>query len=144
MSDESLEHVERQIASIRGAGSPLELRGAVLGGVQRELRASRWDRRLARAAAVLLVVGVGMNAALALRFDGAGERRLVGSRRSEPRPTVVDTAVVVAEATDLLTARRFARQLAAMAGRTLTKDESAAIDAAVHRPAARVIPEDRG
>jgi hypothetical protein len=143
MSDESLEHIERQIAGMRTLGSPAELRGAVLGGVERELRAARWDRRLARAAAVLLVVGIGVNVALGLRFDWTANQ-LAGSRRSDPRPAVVDTAVVVAEATDLLTARRFARQLAAMAGRALTKDESAAIDAAVHRPAVPVVLQDRG
>ncbi len=39
MSDEPLEQFERQIASMRVVASPMELRGAVLCHVERELRA---------------------------------------------------------------------------------------------------------
>ena len=144
MSDEPLERFERQIASVRVVGSPAELRGAVLREVERELRAARWDRRLVRAAAVLLVVGVGMNASLALRSENLGASRFVRAERVESRPSLVEAAIVVAEATDASTARRFAHQLAAMRGWTLTDDEAAAIEVAVRRPALRGVLGNKG
>ena len=86
-----------------------------------------------RAAALLLTVGVGLNVAIGLRTfeprDGA--HRLVA--RSSAGPSLIDTAVVMAEATGPATGSRFARRLAAMSGRELTVDELAAIDAAVRR-----------
>jgi hypothetical protein len=132
MEQEPLDEFESQLAARQNAHVPSDLRLVVLGNVDRELRASRWDRRLARAAVLLLVVGVGMNASLAL----------VGSQRNEPRvgrvasdhseQSLVETAIVIAEATDAETGRRFARQMAAMSGRELTDQEIAAIDAAAH------------
>ncbi len=133
MSDEHLEQIERQIASMPTFGSPMELRDKVLERTNRELRAARWDRRLARAAAVLLVVGIGMNAAIGLRPSLSGKHSVASSRAAEARQSLVDTAVVVAQATDAGTALQFARQLAAMTGHELTADETAAIDAAVQR-----------
>jgi hypothetical protein len=135
MSDERFEQIERQFAAMRAVGSPAELRGAVLGSVERELRAARWDRRLARVAAVLFGMGIGINVSSGLWSDGIGGGRLVRERRSETRPSLVDTAIVVAEATDAPTALRFARQMAALTGRKLTDGETAAIDAAVQRTA---------
>jgi hypothetical protein len=132
MNDESLERIEWQIASARAVGSPVELRSTVLGEVERELRASRWDRRLARMAAVLIAAGVGMNTVIGLR-TGMDDGRFAQPRGTDRRPSLVDTAIVVAEATDVATAQRFARQMAAMSGRKLSADEAAAIDAAVRR-----------
>jgi hypothetical protein len=131
MNDKSLEHFEQQIASLPPIGAPPALREMVLTDVQRELRASRWDRRLARAAVVLLAVGVGLNAAAGLQSANDVGNRLPIAAQASPRRSLVDTAVVVAEATDARTGRQFARQLAAMTGHTLTVDEAAAIDAAV-------------
>jgi hypothetical protein len=135
MNEESLERVERQLAQLRPRGGGSELRAAVLADVERELRASRWDRRLARAAAVLLMVGVGLNVAVGLRSDGAHDGSRQSMAQSSARQSLVDTAAVVAEATDAATGSRFARQLAAMSGRELTAEESAAVDAAVRRAA---------
>jgi hypothetical protein len=143
MSEEAFEQIERQIAAIDGLGSPRELRAAVLASVNRELRAARWDRRLGRMAAVLLVVGIGLNVAIG-QPDGSGGGETARVRRSEARPSLVDTAIVLAEATDAVTAQRFARQMAAMTGRELTADEAAAIEAAVRRPASRNTPRNRG
>jgi hypothetical protein len=143
MSDESLEQVERQIASMRVVGSPVKLRGAVLGNVRRELWAARWDRQMARAAAVLLVLGIGLNVAIG-QSDGSGEGKMALARRSETRPSLVDSAIVLAQATDPVTAQRFARQLAAMTGRELTADDAAAIEAALRRPASRNTPRNKG
>jgi hypothetical protein len=133
-SSESLEQIERQLASLEPGAAPRELRIAVLDGIRRELRAARWDRRLARIAAVLLVVGVGLNASIGLRSRNsrdAGRRIAATSSQS-----LLDTAVIVAEATDAATGRRFARQLAAMAGLELSSAESAAIDAALRAKSA--------
>lgn len=134
MNEELLNQIERQVAALRPDGAPSELRSVVLNGVRRELRAGRLDRRLARAAVVLLVVGVGLNIASGMRATVSrdGFRPLV---RTSTQQSLVDTAVVVAEATDATTGRQLARQLAAMSGRELTADEAAAIDAAVRRVA---------
>src|SRR6476620_9821920 len=98
MGDERFEQFERQFAAMRAVGSPAELRGAVLGSVERELRAARWDRRLTRVAAVRFAVGIGINGASGLWSNGIGGGRLVRERSSETRPSLVDTAIVVAEA----------------------------------------------
>ena len=144
MNDESLEQVERRIASLPPLGCPMELRSAVLADVQRELRAAQWDRRLARAAVVLLVVGVGLNVAIGGRTGGLRNVSQQRVAKSGTRQSLVDTAIVVAEATDAATGRRFARQLAAMTGGELTKDEAAAIDAAIERPTSHAINGRRG
>jgi hypothetical protein len=127
----SLEEVERRLAGLQTNGAPRELQPAVLADVNRELRAARWDRRLARAAAVLLVAGIVLN--LAIGFRPVSSRAMsqpVASTRSQ---SLVDAAVVVAEVTDAATGSRFARQMAAMAGEELTSSEAAAIDAAVNQ-----------
>ena len=140
MNDESMETVERRLACFDSRGVPPGLRENVLADVQRELRAARWDRRLARAAVVLLVVGVGMNVAIGLRPSDSGSDRVAQNHSGEARRSLVETAVVVAQATDASTAIQFARQLAAMTGRELTPDEAAAIDAAVQRQPLRGEP----
>jgi hypothetical protein len=131
MNDKSLEPVEMQLSGLRPVGAPRELRGAVLADVRRELRASRWDRRLARAAAILLIVGVGMNGAMVMQSIRE-DRRAMHIAESESRQSLMDTAVVVAEATDARTGSEYARQLAFMIGEPLSDDEAAAINAAVN------------
>lgn len=130
MNDETLAQVEEQLAGVAQRGAPRELRGAVLADVHRELRAAGWDRRLGRLAAVLLVAGVGLNAAVGLKSVREDGRELPLAQ-SNARQSLVDTAIVVAEATDARTGSRYARQMAAMIGHTLTADDAAAIDAAV-------------
>lgn len=144
MNDDHLEHVERQIAAGGLPGAPSLLRAKVLADAQRELRAARWDQRLGRAAVLALVLGAGINAAIAIESARTGSARLAGIQRSKLRPTLVETAVVVAEATDVPTARLFARQQAAMSGRALTNDESAAIEEAVRRSASRAASGNKG
>jgi hypothetical protein len=131
MNPEPLDEFEQQLASARQVGAPSVLRGRVLSDVERELRAARWDRRMARAAVVLLVVGVGMNAALVL---GENETRIAPHRQlaaKDSQRAIVDTAIIVAEATNGETGQQFARQLAALSGRELTDSEIAAIDASI-------------
>jgi hypothetical protein len=130
MSSKSRDEIERQLAGLAPSAAPRELRTAVLDGLQRELRAARWDWRLARAAAALLVVGAVLNLAIGLRpIDSRGMNQPVAGTRSQ---SLVEAAVVVAEVTDAATGSRFAHQMAAMAGVELTTAEAAAIEAAVH------------
>jgi hypothetical protein len=131
MSDQSFQHIEQQLAALRPAGAPRELRAAVLAGVHRELRSSRWDRRLARMAAVLLIVGVGLNVSIGVKSlnDSAAHSNYVVQER--PRQSLVDTAIVIAQATDARTGSQYARRLAAMIGQPLSDDEAAIVDAAV-------------
>ena len=141
MSDDGFEDVEQQIAAGRLPGAQSLLRARVLDDSQRELRAARWDRRLARAAAVLLIVGVGLNLVNALgssELDQQQQTRVA----ADVRPSIVDTAISVAQASDTTTAHRIARQIAAMTGHKLTAAEEAAIDAATRT--SRGISGNRG
>lgn len=131
--DETLKDIETRLASVGQRSAPDALRAAVLGDVGRELAAARWDRRFARAAAVLLTVGVGMNVALGLRSSQPADGRPAQIANAKSRESLIETAVVVAEATDANTGRLFARQMAAMRGRELSSDDAAAIDAAIER-----------
>lgn len=133
MNEEMSELVEGQLAAFLRPAAPPALRAAVLSDVERELRAARWDRRLGRAAVGLLLIGLGLNVSAGWQLGGSTKERHEYVARSEVRPSLVDTAVIVAEATNAETARRFARQLAAMSGREITADEAAAIDAAIHQ-----------
>ncbi len=135
MNDEQQEHVERLIAATfptgAAVGAPSALRTAVLADVRRELRNQRWDRRLRRTAAALLVVGVGFNGLITLGFGGShGPAALVGGP-DRMQPSILATATAVAEATDAQTARQFARQLAVMRGRPMTEQDAAALEAAL-------------
>ena len=109
-------------------GVPAELRGAVLRDVQRELRSARSDRRLARTAAALLVVGVGLNAAALLPGHSPSPQVFAVAPTQE---SFVQVAISVAEATDNQTGRQVARRLATMSGRPLSGEDAAAVDAAI-------------
>jgi hypothetical protein len=134
MSDESREQLEQRLATA-GPGAPDALRDAVLRDVRRELRAARWDRRLARSAAAALVVGVGWNAlnfAFERRGDGRAAPGVAWAAAGEgSRDALVQVAATVAEATDATTGRNVARQLAALSGHTLSAEQAAALDAAL-------------
>jgi hypothetical protein len=129
MTTEPLDDFESQLAVVRASGAaPATLRITVLAGVERELVASRWDRRLMQAAVVLLVVGIGFNMALVL-YDSPHDYRRPGSlATSRSHDTLIETAIVVSETTDVATGRLFAQQWAAYSGRELTKQEIEALD----------------
>ena len=129
MSDDNLEHVERQIAAGGLPGAPSLLRAKVLADAQRELRAARWDERLARAAAAVLIVGIGLNLMNALGSSELDQQPRT-QVAADVRPSIVETAISVAQASDATTAHRVARQMAAITGHKLTAAEEAAIDAA--------------
>ncbi len=131
MNQDPLDELERLLASAPHPGAPANLRGGVLSSVERELRAARWDRRLARAAVVLLAVGVGMNVSLVLIESRTQSSSPGPIARDHNENSLIETAIVVTEATDAETGRRFARKIAAMSGRELTDRELEAIDAAV-------------
>jgi len=138
MNSDSFENLEQRLAAIPPRGAPSALRSAVFDDVHRELSAARWDRLLARAAAILLVVGVGMNAAIGVWPAPQPTKHLIAGPMQH---SFVQLAVSVAEATDVQTGRRYARHMATLTGRTLTGDDVAAIDAAVNRqvsPAMRI------
>jgi hypothetical protein len=144
MNDETCDLIESQLANVHPKAAPAALRAAVLADVERELRAACWDRRLGRVATALIMIGVGLNFTAGWRLGGSVNVRHENVAQSEMRPSLVDTAVIVAEATDAETARQFARQLAAMSGREITADEAAAIDAAVGQAVAHSADGKRG
>lgn len=128
MNEPSLEQLERLIASCGPAGAPAELRGVVVAQMRRELAAARWDRRLARLAAALLVAGVGLNAAIGL---SAGRGIRPSQTAGASQDSLVQTAMAVARATDAQTGRLMARQIAAWDGRKMTSEQLTALDAAM-------------
>jgi hypothetical protein len=141
MSDNTLFNIERLISAADVRGLPGELRSRVLADVERELRAARWDQRLARIVTAILVVGVGLNALNVMRSSALD--RPMNVQAADVRASVVDTAIVVAQVSDVATAEQFARQIAAVMGRKLTADEEAAIGAAT-RHVPRETSGDRG
>ena len=133
MNDDDLEQLERRLAAAVSPTStmaPRQHRAAVLSAVQRELSASRWDRRLTRVAAAVVAVGVGLNVLTGLPAGHEASDAVARAERLAP-PDFIQTAVAVAEATDGPTGRQYARQLALLSGVRLTVEQTAAIDAAV-------------
>ena len=142
VENDDLTGIEGRLARHEVSGPATELRSAVLADMHRELSAARWDRRLARAAGVLLAVGVGMNLAIgrqSSRSSNSTNQVAVGPSRE----SLVQFAVTIAEATDPETGSRFARQLAVMSGMSVSSEESAAIDAAVKQRARPVISDGK-
>ena len=133
MDQSSLDRLEQQLTPLLPGSAPPALRRAVLDDVNRELRAARWDRRFTRAAVALLVVGVGLNGAIVLTGSSPSDQRPKQFALDASPNSLVETAIVVAEATNAETGRQFARQLAALNGRELTDQEITAIDAAAIR-----------
>lgn len=129
MNDPSLEQLEQQLAaSVAVNAAPPALRDAVLAATRRELRAQRWDRRLGRAAACLLVAGIGLNVTAGLMSERFASRQQALNSNDD----LVRTAVAVAQATDAETGRLLAHQLAAWQGRSISAKQLAAIDAALN------------
>jgi hypothetical protein len=126
MSD-SISQIERQLALLAPNEAPSMLREQVLADMRRELRASRWDRRLGRVATFVLLAGVGINAMMALGMNDG--RHLV--HKPATRHSIVQTAVAIARATDVETGRQIAQQLAAWSGQVMTDEQVAAFEAAL-------------
>jgi hypothetical protein len=129
--NEPLDEFESQLAVVRASGAPTALRGTVLSDVGRELHAGRWDRRLMRFAVLLLVVGIGFNAALMFMEAPRGNALPGSLAMPRSRDSLIETAIVVSESTDAATGRRFAEQWAAYSGRELTAQEVEALDSLV-------------
>ncbi len=117
--------IKRQKKRQIPARAPAELRDAVLSDVRRELVSARWDRRLSRTAAMMLIVGTSLNFALLLRDD----RDFAAPRSTASEGSLVRTAVGVARVTDIETARQLANQISALNGHVLTAQQVSALDA---------------
>jgi len=130
MNNDPLEPLEQQLAQSRQSKAPEAMRTPVLAAVHRELAAQRWERRLARAAAVLLVAGIALNWTVGLRGERTASRRMEIAAKPE---VIVEVAVVVAEATDAETGNIFAQHLATLSGTTLSNEQAAAIEQAIKR-----------
>lgn len=124
MDNSSIDPIERRLAALPTPRPPAQLRQSVLTGVHRQLAASRWDRRLARAAAALLIVGIGLNAAVGWRGSGSSDNR--GSSELNPE-TVSRAAVAIGEGTNAEAGTEIARHLAALGGFSLTAQQETAI-----------------
>jgi len=133
--------VESQLARLRPAVSADILREATLGRVQRELRASRWDHRLARVAAVLLIVGIGMNIATVKKLPSFSTGNQMAARPTTE--SIAKLAVTVAEATDIETANLFARHLAALNGFPIGSDQAEAIERELDRRLSPDVPHGK-
>jgi hypothetical protein len=130
MNNNPLEPLEDQLSRARQPAAPVELRAPVLAAVHRQLAAQGWDRRLARMAAVLLVVGFCLNWTISLRDEGT-VRGAIGVA-STPE-AIVDTAVAVARATDVETGSRIAQHLSALGGTSLSPQQLTAIEQVIQQ-----------
>jgi hypothetical protein len=133
MEPESLGPLESMLADVPVPNAPMALRQQVLRKVDRELAAARWDRRLARTARTLLILGVAMNVAIGVPWTELASPPRQRIVRQQPHETLLEAAVHVAEATDAESGRRFALHLASAAGWTLTTDDLRAIDIAIEQ-----------
>ena len=113
MNESELEQLESRLTGITFPQAPALLRERVVRDVHRELRAARWDRRLGRLAASLLVVGVGLNLA-ALRPGSPSVSHQRSARQTPAR--IAELATDIANLTDAETGRRYALHLAALSG----------------------------
>jgi len=127
MDDQSLAELERRLGQRSGVEAPDALRALTLSQVERELRAARWDRRLGRVAASLVLTGIGLNAGVGL----SSEHSTSSSTAFATNDALVRTAVAVALATDVETGRLMAHQLAVIQDQSISPQQLAAIDAAI-------------
>lgn len=144
MNDEPLDPLEQHFASLPLPSAPSALRCATLADVRRELRAARWDRRLARTAAVLLFAGVGLNAALVISPSGSFQMNANRLAHDPAHDSLLEAALVVSEATDAKTGSQFAQHMATLSGRTLSGDELAAIVAAIEQQSHHKVTNGEG
>jgi hypothetical protein len=121
MNDDDQE-LEQRLACAMPRGAPVGLRDSTLAQVQRELRRARWDRRLGRLAAAIFVVGVALNVGVVLQGDARSSDAANSRMSANSRAALAETEIIVADATDAETARRFVRQMAAL-GRWELSDE---------------------
>lgn len=133
--------VESQLARLQPSVAVDTLRATTLGRVQRELRASRWDRRLGRTAAVLLVAGIVMNIATVNKLPSFSTGGQIAARPTAE--SIAKLAVTMAEATDIETANVFARHLAALGGFPIGSDQADAIERAIQRRHSPDVPHGK-
>jgi hypothetical protein len=119
---ESIDPIEQQLASLPNLPAPEKLRAAVLRGVERQLRAQRWERRLLRIAAAVFVIGFGLNLSVVWHDNQTLPRGTVGKLNSDSLAQIV---VAVSDATDAETGGKLARQIAALYGETLSEAQVA-------------------
>lgn len=141
MEEQHDETVERHLAALPLTPAPQDLRTAVLSGVRRQLKSQRWERTLARAAVALIVVGVGLNAALLAPGSGTRKDRGDGQLKIE---TITQAAVVIARSSDPQTATQFARRLALLNGVRLSHDDEAGIELRINEQVSNGVPKRRG
>jgi hypothetical protein len=121
---DDLESIERHLTNLPLPTAPPSLRSVVLGNVHNNLKAQRWDQRLARVAVVLLAAGAALNAALVWRGGQSGASQSFPASSAE---LITRAAIEVGELTDAETAKHFAQHLAAMNGTTLSLEQEATI-----------------
>jgi hypothetical protein len=126
MDDQSLAELERRLGQQRSIEAPDALRALTLLQVKRELRAARWDRRLGRIAAALVLTGIGLNAGVGLISEHSTSASIFATNDA-----LVRTGVAVARATDVETGRMMAHQLAVIQDQSISPQQLAAIDAAI-------------
>jgi hypothetical protein len=103
--------IEQHLLRVTPKRAPVEMRSVILASMQSELRSARWDRRLARVAAVLMCLAVGLNGFFGWR--GYQQRRLAELQRPTPQ-AIVEVTEMIALVTDEETGRWFEERLLAL------------------------------
>jgi hypothetical protein len=126
MNDNQRDPLETLLVDAHSQHAPAHLKTAVLSQVNRQLKSSRWERRLARTAASVLMLGLALNVML-MRSEMAIPTT---NRYAEflGEDSIVQMGKTVAEVTDAETGTLYAKQLAFFYGRQLTEQQSNAID----------------
>src|SRR5688572_25953103 len=122
MMNDDVQELEQRLACAMPRGAPANLRDAALAQVQRELSSARWDKRLGCLAAGIFISGVVLNAGVVLQGDSRSSDAAKSRMAANSRAALAETAVIVADATDAETARRFVRQMVALGGWDLSDE----------------------
>jgi hypothetical protein len=109
--DVNTNEIEQQLLRAVPGRAPAEMRSVILGSMQSKLRSTRWDRRLARTAAVLVCLAVGLNGTAGWRAHR--EYQLAELQRPTPR-AITETAEMIASVTDKETGQWFEERMVAL------------------------------
>lgn len=120
MPDQPLSELEKRLQEQTLPGAPAKLRAAVLAGVDQELKTTTWDRRLSRAAVLLLVAGLGLNGFIGL----SAEHREAMLAQQAPVPRrVSDITEMIALVTSPEQAAEIQQQLLSVHRRALQSSD---------------------
>ncbi|HZZ27884.1 MAG TPA: hypothetical protein VFE46_07735 [Pirellulales bacterium] len=132
MDNESLDPIEQQLRLVTPKALPSGLRVLTLLAVHKRLMTQRWERRIGRLTAAVLVLGIVLNWTVGWHDHGALFGREVATSAADSR-AIVEVAVAIGKETDAETGRRMAEQLTVLSGAANSPEQAAAIEQEIQR-----------